>query len=159
MNETTKQSVAWNLALCAFTQGAWHGRVEPNRIPGIMKKAAEIFESRQCLEERFGDGGSIEVVIAVNNLTRCFGEDGLTTPEELVDLAFCHVRSLESSALLLPEDTKRSRAIELDREAVSERERVEAERLESERQKAENREAEREKELKDIERQREELNA
>ena len=177
MSNDKIRRVAWHkLARPALESGEWALVQDPRRAADVVEYTNILTTSLSdggCLDDKFGEGGSLEVDIAPGYIAKNAG--GLSfamygpAPMPSAPLAwyreqiFALVRDLDAAGLLTPEDRRRARVFEADAEAAreakrraEEKAREEKQRREAERrERAERREAA-ERRLAEIEKERQE---
>lgn len=174
-NEKIKRT-AWRISRRALESGEWALVQDPRRAADVVEYAhilATSLADGGCLDDKFGEGGSLEVDIAPGYIAKNAGSLSFAThgpaPMPSAPLAwyreqiFALVRDLDAKGLLTPEDRRRARVFEADAEAAreakrraEEKAREEKQRREAERrERAERREAA-ERRLAEIEKERQE---
>lgn len=167
---------AWRISRRALESGEWALSCNPQRAAEIVEFAnivATSLAAGGCLDDKYGEGGSLEVEIAGGYIAKNSGclSSALHGPAPMpraplawyCEQIFAHVRDLDAAGLLAPEDRKRARVFEADAEAAreakrraEEKAREEKHRREAERrERAERREAA-ERRLAEIEKERQE---
>lgn len=177
MSNDKIRRVAWpKLARPALESGDWALVQDPRRAADVVEFAnilATSLSDGGCLDDKFGEGGSLEVDIAPGYIAKNAGSLSFAThgpaPMPSAPLAwyreqvFALIRDLDAAGLLTPEDRRRARVFEADAEAAreakrraEEKAREEKQRREAERrERAERREAA-ERRLAEIEKERQE---
>ena len=175
-NEKIKRA-AWRISRRALESGEWALVQDQRRAADVVEYANILTTSLAdggCLDDKFGEGGSLEVDIAPGYIAKNAGSLSFAThgpaPMPSAPLAwyreqiFALVRDLDAAGLLTPEDRRRARVFEADAEAAreakrraEEKAREEKQRREAERrERAERREAA-ERRLAEIEKERQEV--
>ena len=175
-NEKIKRA-AWRISRRALESGEWALVQDPRRAAYVVEYTNTLTTSLAdggCLDDKFGEGGSLEVDIAPGYIAKIAGSLSFAThgpaPMPSAPLAwyreqiFALVRDLDAAGLLTPEDRRRARVFEADAEAAreakrraEEKAREEKQRREAERrERAERREAA-ERRLAEIEKERQEV--
>ena len=166
----------WRISRRVLEAGEWAIVQKPQRAAEVVEYANIIVTSLSdsgCLDDKFGEGGSLEVDIATGFIAKNAGSLSFAThgpaPMPSASIAwyreriFALVRDLDAKGLLTPEDRRRARVFEADAEAAreakrraeekarEEKQRREAERMEraERREAAERRLAEIEKEIQE----------
>lgn len=167
---------AWRISRRALESGEWALVQDPRRAADVVEYTHILTTSLSdggCLDDKFGEGGSLEVDIAPGYIAKNAGSLSFAThgpaPMPSAPLAwyreqiFALVRDLDAAGFLTPEDRRRARVFEADAEAAreakrraEEKAREEKQRREAERrERAERREAA-ERRLAEIEKERQE---
>lgn len=115
-----KRELALTIATNAFVAGQW--TLDPSMSPAAAKIAArakelvESLDASGCLDEKFGESGSLEATIAKTALN-------FILPDHEADVAtqlFTYVRNLANDNRLSDAERNRSRVVEIDREKAEE---------------------------------------
>ena len=142
--------IAWRMARRAIEAGDWVRTTMPSRAGEIVEMANVMTTSldmRGCLDDKYGEEGSLEVEIAAGYLAKVSAAKVLPTAPVTwyADKMLGHVRALAAAGLLSDADRARARVFEFDIEEA-ERARLKAEEAERERKRRE--EAERQERAK-----------
>ena len=162
---------AWCISRRALESGEWALVQDPRRAADVVEYANILVTSLEdggCLDDKFGEGGSLEVDIAPGYIAKNAGSLSFAThgpaPMPSAPLAwyreriFALVRDLDAKGLLTPEDRRRARVFEADAEAAREAKR-QAEAAEKEKEREAQRQAEREEQRRELQLLKDELKA
>ena len=126
--------VTWRVARRALEHGGWAHVQNPVPAACVVVDLANVvvvsLADKGCLDDAFGDDGSLEVELAAG-----FVSNNSTLPTILTgtpvtwfsDELFSHVRRLAEAGLLTPEDRARARTFAFDAEMAEEERRKTAE--------------------------------
>lgn len=150
INNEKVNRAAWSISRRALESGEWAHTRRPQRAAELVDLAnivATSLAAGGCLDDKYGEGGSLEVDIAAGYVAKCAGyvsntQAGIAPlPQAPVawycEQIFAHVRDLDAAGLLSPEDRKRARTFEADAEAAREAERKAEEKAREEKRRRE----------------------